>query len=131
MSLVDQLLKATKQDYDEIEKQITERELELNALRETHRVIGIRLGIQHRSKKKASGESADVAHAEVPDVPVGTGRTEHFRKVVREYIQANGPAQPSILSQKTGVPSGSMGGVLNHPMFVKTAIGYGLAENHK
>ncbi len=145
--IVKTLLEATKEDYEELSKQIDARAVELEALREAQKLIGIRLGIVERKQhggprtRKAfspadssgSTESSDTEQDDddTPQPPAGTTKTEHYRKICQQYIQANGPTTLMDLARKTGIPSGSIGGVVNHPMFVKTAIGYGLKENHR
>jgi len=104
-------------------------------------VIGIRLGIVEEPQDVSRGvsgyrpvaadkkqQSGDV---EPPEAPPGIAKTEHYRGILKQFIQANGPHTMSELARKTGIPNGSMTAVLTHPMFVKTAIGYGLSANHK
>lgn len=138
---VQSLLNATKEDYDQLVNDINAREQELVALRDAAKLIGLRLGIvekkQHGGRRVAckKGESAgtgpEADDVETPAAPAGTAKTEHYRTLLRQFIQANGPHTMSELARKTGIPNGSMTAVLNHPMFVKTAIGYGLSANHK
>ncbi len=137
---VQSLLSATQQDYDAILQDIQAREQELTALRDAAKLIGLRLGIvekkQHGGrrvggKKQEAADTPEDQEVEAPVAPPGTAKTEHYRTLLKQFIQANGPHTMSELSRKTGVPNGSMTAVLAHPMFVKTAIGYGLSNNHK
>lgn len=137
---VQSLLNATKDDYEQLVKDIEARETELVALKDAARLIGLRLGVvekkQHggrRVKGQSSAATVPLAEREVetPEAPPGTAKTEHYRSLLKQFIQANGPHTMSELARKTGIPNGSMTAILNHPMFVKTAIGYGLSANHK
>lgn len=137
---VQSLLNATKEDYEQLVKDIEERETELVALKDAARIVGLRLGLvekkQHGGARTPRAQKADdggeeASNVEAPEPPAGTGKTEHYRTLIRRYIQANGPTPMAELSRKTGIPNGSMTAALTHPMFVKTAIGYGLKENHK
>jgi hypothetical protein len=149
---VQSLLNATKEDYDQLVNDIDTREKELAtyidtrqkeiaSLRAAAQVIGIRLGIvkePHHGgrvvagyKPVAADKKQQTGDVDPPEAPPGTAKTEHYRGILKQFIQANGPQTMSELSRKTGIPNGSMTAVLSHPMFVKTAIGYGLTENHK
>lgn len=138
---VQSLLNATKEDYEQLVKDIEARETELVALKDAARIVGLRLGLvekkQHggarapRARKPDDGSEEQASGVEAPEPPAGTGKTEHYRILIKRYIQANGPTTMVELSRKTGIPNGSMTAALTHPMFVKTAIGYGLTENHR
>ena len=138
---VQSLLNATQEDYDQLVKDIDAREQELVAMRDAAKLIGLRLGIlekKHHGGRRVAGKKSEASDnnpedddVEAPAAPPGTAKTEHYRGILKQFIQANGPHTMSELSRKTGIPNGSMTAVLSHPMFVKTAIGYGLTENHK
>lgn len=140
--LVEVLSNATQEDFDALTVRIQELQSELDSLLEVQKVIGLRLGLIEKKKwgggrkpAAANVESGQDSVAEedsdAPTPPVGTTRTEFYRKLASEYIQANGPKPLADICRHTRIPSGSITAVVKHPMFVKTAIGYGLAKNHR
>jgi len=152
MKLLDALAEITESDFDSIVAEITEKEKDLAKLKRLLSIVCVQLGKEDPSAKKtwsrkpknqrgASGadqpRNDSVSNAEreefveAPEPPAGTTKTEHYRSLVQRYIQANGPTPIHVLVKRTGIPEGSMGGVIKHPMFVKTAIGYGLSSQHR
>ena len=142
-NLVEVLRSATKEDFDALTTEIESRQAELDSLLEVQKVLGLRLGLIEKKKwggprkavnKPAGTESQDTENEDDSDAPVppaGTTRIEHYRKLVSEFIQANGPKPLAEICRHTKIPNGSITAVVKHPMFVKTAIGYGLAKNHR
>lgn len=142
-NLVEVLRSATKEDFDALTAEIASRQSELDSLLEVQKVLGLRLGLIEKKKwgggrkpaaKPAvsrSDETESEDDSDAPSPPAGTTRMEHYRKLVSEYIQANGPKPLAEICRHTKIPNGSITAVVKHPMFVKTAIGYGLAKNHR
>lgn len=134
--LLETLKSVTETDYEEIVRQIAEKEQELDCLNQLEKIIGARLGKQKikrgpggRAIKSASdgnGKSEEVLRT------TGKGSTwDAYRQKMKEYIMANGPSQTATLSRQCGVPMGSMAALIDHSMFIKTANGVGLSENHR
>jgi len=140
---VEVLRTATKEDFDALTTEIEARQAELDSLLEVQKVLGLRLGLIEKKKwgggRKPAGKPAEPTghktetedESDAPAPPAGTTRMEHYRKLVSEYIQANGPKPLADVCRHTKIPNGSITAVVKHPMFVKTAIGYGLSKNHR
>lgn len=152
MALMDALAEISEADFESIVAQIAAKDQELLKLKKLLAIVCVQLGKEDPFAKKTwsrqpknpaaaklAGESwADAAAeadrqdlAEELQPPAGTTKTEHYRSIIKRYIQANGPSPVHVLVKHTGIPEGSMGGTLKNPMFVKTALGYGLAANHR
>jgi hypothetical protein len=139
--IAEALSTATTEDYEALGEKITERQAELDSLREVQKIIGLRLGIVKKKKwgggRKAAEEKPEVSpDGKQPDavemeIPIGETKMEHYRKLVSEYLQANGPKPLAEICRRTGIPNGSITAVVKHSMFVKTALGYGLTKNHR
>ena len=130
-NLLTALNSVTEDDFNAMEKEIEEKRNELASLESLIKVIAVKLG--KVTPKVARGKSANF-NASNPDeeqAPPGTTQTEFRRKRIKEYLMANGPMPQAKIVKGTGIPQGSITAVLKHPMFVQTALGYGLAENHR
>ena len=146
-------------DFEEIVEAINKAEVHLKRLRAILPIVAAQCGKSHLMPPKHGGRRVkkpvaagtgsqragstseswqDAAEdADQDDLaaqlrpPAGVTKTEHYRQVVKRYLQANGPQLTHKICKQTGIPNGSITAVLNNPMFVKTAIGYGLTANHK
>lgn len=154
-ALMNAIAAITEADYDALVSEINQHEAKLASLRELLKIVSARLGKADPTARKTwsrkpkdpkkpeatkptDGSWSDVSEAadqeelaEALRPPAGTTRTEHYRSIVKKYIQANGPQPLAAITKATGIPNGSISAVVSNPMFVKTAIGYGLTANHK
>jgi len=141
--LIEALNAITEADFDALALKLKDAEAEVQSLKELLKVVAAKLGKtapgQHggrRVQKPKSAAAPNVAadgesdEDTTPAIP-GMTRTEQHRRTVQRFIQANGPTRSAELCKKTGVPVGSITAVLKHPMFVETAIGWGLTVNHR
>ncbi len=131
-TLLNALAAVTEDDFAAMEKEIETKRAELAALESLVKVVSAKLG-KTPPKVGRGGKPSNftAVNTDEEQAPAGTTQTEFRRKRIQEYIMANGPAPLSKLSKHTGIPLGSMNALMKHPMFTQTALGYGLAANHR
>lgn len=78
-----------------------------------------------------SSPSADLSDSPQESRKVDENLTDFRRRQIYLYIENNGPTPLKDLAERFKIPMGSIGAVMDHSNFIRTAIGYGLRKNHK
>lgn len=129
--LLNALNSVTEDDFDAMQKEIDGKRNDLHSLEALQKVIAVKLGKIPEKAPRGKAANFTAVNPDEEQAPAGTSQTEFRRKRVKEYIMANGPMPLNKIAKQTGIPSGSISAVMKHPMFTQTALGYGLAENHR
>lgn len=131
--LIDALAAVKESDLQQIDDKLTAMRNELYALEQVRKVVLAKLGktAPRPAASKADNFKRPEANPDEEQVPPGMSRADFRRQKIAEYIQKNGPSKTSELANATGIPLGSMSALMAHHTFCDTALGWGLAKNHK
>lgn len=131
----------TKSFLDLIDQRIESVEEQLRVLRKCRKLVCDVVDRNQALEEFQNSTNSTSTPASTPDVDlsdspqesrkVDENLTDFRRKQIYLYIENNGPTPLKNLAEKFKIPMGSIGAVMDHPNFIRTAIGYGLRKNHK